>query len=465
MRKYESVLIFILIIILTISFSLFGQNLNKKMTSENSNNNQEEQIKSKTKQKNEKIKPTEPNQEKPIRKDANINKKKLKKSNQEIESNKIKINELNQATSIYRNVIDTYRDTINFYKWIITLFIVVLVGFGVIVWRKYKILETHTRKNINEFQERAKKKVEELTRKIEDETMKIENTGGIIIGVFFFSMGKMQDAIPYLERTLSKKIYLTEEQKLIIHITLGSIYANFGNIPRAMEHSDVAIKLNPNLSFVRILRSKTLQLARDYRGALKEIELVENLAISEKYPQEALSQIYIFHGTLLAQNKDYKKAKEIFERENVTVENLMLSVPFESPQWLAYDRIKKEAENGIRYLEIRELLKDKFKSEPKEEEINTIVTGMRLAPFANKIELLNQIFEDKEFITKLKKMFSENLSRLPKTWEILNFGDKWLAKNQAKKDIDEIIKEELEMSPEFKIRNESEKKYNKLLKQ
>lgn len=401
-----------------------------------------------------------------------IDSKDLKKNQQETikpepkpKNEKIEKIEIPQDISAYKSAIDTYKSAIEtyrnqagFYERLLWLIFALLSLFGIIVWRSYAGLKKRTTESISNIQKDTKKKIEENIRQI-------TTTGNITIGTFLFNMGRKQDAIPYLESSLINKEDLATGWPLIIHLSLGAIYCEFNNIAKAIEHSDEAFKLNPNLAIVKILKLRILQLKKDYTSALKEIELAENLAINEKYFPEYLSKIYIFHGTLLAQNKDYKKAKEIFERENVTIENLMLSVPFESPQWSAYDRIKKEAENGIRYLEIRELLKDKFKSEPKEEEINTIVTGMRLAPFANKIELLNQIFEDKEFIAKLKKMFSENLSRSPQTWEILNFGDKWLAITQAKKSIDEIIKEELERCAEFKIRKESEKKYNKLLKQ
>ncbi len=383
-----------------------------------------------------------------------------KPKNEKIEKIEIPqdISAYKSAIDTYKSAIDTYRNQASFYERLLWLIFTLLGLLGIIVWRSYAGLKKRTTESISKIQKDTEKKIEENIRQI-------TTTGNITIGTFLFNMGRKQEAIPYLEGSLINKEDLATEWPIIIHLTLGAIYCEFNNIAKAIEHSDEAFKLNQNFSFVKLLKLRILQLKKDYTSALKGIELAENLAISEKYLPANLSQIYIFHGTLLAQIKEYKKAKEIFEREKATIENLMLSVPFESPQWLAYDKIYKEAENGIRYLEIRELLKDKFKSEPEEEEINAIITGMRLAPFANKIELLNQIFEDKEFITKLKKMFSENLSRPPQIWEILNFGDKWLAKNQAKKDIDEIIKEELEMYPEFKIRKESEKKYNKLLEQ
>lgn len=437
MRIRKSVFIFILVIVLAISFNSFLSSRKQDKNSEDLKTNQTEITKPKSKSKNEK-------------------REKL---------------ELTQDIAIYQSAIDTYKSAIeayqnqtNFYKWIIWLFIAITVGFGIFIWGKYADFRKTTTKKISNFQQDAENEIKELRNKAEKETKKIEMTGNIFIGVSLVSQGKIQDAIPYLDGALKYKEFLTNEQILIIHFTLGNIYCDLGNITLAIKHASDAININENLALVRFLLARALQLSEDYNGALNEIKIAENLAIMENYTQENLAKIYIPYGNILIQQKNYDEAKKILLKAKKMIDDVMFRMPFQSHQWFNLNQTKIEAENSIDNIEIRKLLKEKYESEPSREEVTNVFAWMRLLPFANKIEYVYEIFEDSEFITKLKKVFDEVLSRPPQTWEILRYGDKILAKRQGEKEINIIIKEELEKYPEYIIKKQEGEKLDKLLK-
>jgi len=376
----------------------------------------------------------------------------------------IKASELTQDIAIFKSAIDAYRDMIIFYQWIIWLFIAATAGFGVFIWRKYKNFTKETIQRLSDFQQNAEEEAKALRSRIEKETMQIEITGKIFIGVSLVSQGKIQDAIPYLNGALKYKEVLTNEQLLIIHFTLGNIYSDIGNIPLAITQAKEAINVDQNLALVRFLMARALQLSGDYNSALDEIKIAKDLAIAENYTPENLARIYILHGNILIQAKKYEEAEKKLEEAKKMIEEVMLKMPLGSPQWFTRNQAKIEAQNGIENIEIRKFLIEKYKSEPSQEEVINVFTWMKLLPFANKIGQVYQIFEDKDFITVLKKVFDELLSRPPQAWEILRYGDKWLAKKQEEKDINEIIKEELVKYPEYVIKKESEEKYKKLLK-
>jgi tetratricopeptide (TPR) repeat protein len=397
-------------------------------------------------------------------KDFNKKQEETLKQSPKTKDEKIITHEPIQELTSFSNAIEIYRDTIIFLEWILGFIIALLIGFGIFIWVRYKSFEKKTRTEISEFQQKAREEIEELKKRIEEETNKIEITGKIFIGIAQINFGKTLDAIPYLEGALRNREFLNVEQLLIIHFALGNIYCDFGNFLAAKYHSTEAIKLNPNLSIIRLLMSRTLQLAGDNQDALEEIKLAEKLSINENAPPGVLSRIYISHGNLLTQLKKYEEAKNIFEETKKKIEQTMLSIPIESPQWFTYNQIKIDIENGIKYLKIRELLQEKFESEPTQKDITEVLSWMKLLPFVYTVEQVKQIFEDKEFITLLKEVFDEVLQRPPLIWEIIRFGDKCLSKKQESKTLNEIIKEELEKYPEFIQKKEREEKYQRLLK-
>ncbi len=436
MRMRKSVLIFILVIILAISFNSFVSGENQDKNSENLKTNQKEIAKPKPKSKKEK-------------------------------SEKL---ELTQNIQIYQSAIDTYKSAIevyrnqtSFYKWIIGLFIAITVGFGIFIWGRYANFKKNTTKKISNFQQDAEKEIKELKNKAEKETKKIEMTGNMFIGVSLVSQGKFQDAIPFLEKTLNYIEFLTNEQMLIIYFMLGNIYCDIGNIPLAIKHAGAAINVNKNSALVRFLMARALQLAGDNNVALDEIKLAEVLAIGENYLPENLAGIYILYGKILIQTKKYEEGREMLEKAKKMIEGVMLKVPLGSSQWITFNQTKLEADNSILSLQIKELLKEKYKSEPDEKEVFDILTWMKMLPFANQIEQVYQIFEDKDYISLLKNVFVEMLSRPPLTWEIIKYGDKLLAKKQKDKEFGELIKEELINYPEYKAKKEGEERYSKLI--
>lgn len=365
--------------------------------------------------------------------------------------------------TFFESAINAYRDTVTFYKWVIWLFVAIVTIFGIFIWSRYRNLEQETKRRISDFQKEAEEKLGRLEGQIGNETTRIETAGKIFIGMSLIFQGRVQESIPLLEGVLTTKEILTNEQQIIVHFTLCNIYCDMQNITLASAHSDEAIKLAPNLSYARFLRSRTLQLLGDYYSALKEITLVENLAISENYLPEALATLYTFHGNLLIQTKEFDVAREMFIKAKVLIEERMLQFPFGSPQWIPLSQIKVGVDNSLSNIEVRGLLKEKFDIEPTQDEIMNFASSMRLLPFANKIENVYQIFRDKNFISLLKNVFNEILSRSPETWEILKYGDKWLAKQQEGKELIDMIREELRNSSEFITKKENERKYNKLL--
>jgi tetratricopeptide (TPR) repeat protein len=86
---------------------------------------------------------------------------------------------------------------------------------------------------------------------------------------------------------------------------LGNVYLSKGDTGRALQDADEILKLDPNNLAGHLIRSKALLALNDQDKARAELDF-----ISRAYPQNLDAKFQI--GYLALQNKDFKKAEEIF---------------------------------------------------------------------------------------------------------------------------------------------------------